>query len=153
MVMSEKEFICHFADIVARGGNLLLLVNLDPHGAMVEHQRKRLLQIGRWLEKNGEAIYGTRIVAPYSTPDVDYTRSKDGKAIYAIVKEPRPEVVLECDLPEDCVVKALGDQLPLACRHVGNCISVALPGELSGAELPIALVCRRRDGSPFSKFD
>lgn len=63
MVMSEKEFICHFTSIVARGGNLLLLVNLDADGAIPKVQEDRMLSIGKWLEKNGEAIYGTRICA------------------------------------------------------------------------------------------
>ena len=139
MVMSEKEFICHFADIVARGGNLLLLVNLDPHGAMVEHQRKRLLQIGRWLEKNGESIYGTRIVAPYSTPAVDYTRSKDGKVIYAIVKEPGPEVVLECGVPEGAAVAELASGRELRLVRDGGVAKVLLPADLAASPLPVAL--------------
>ncbi len=51
MVMTEREFVIHFADIVARGGNLLLLVNLDPQGEIPAVQRSRLLQIGKWLER------------------------------------------------------------------------------------------------------
>ena len=142
MVMGEKEFICHFADIVARGGNLLLLVNLDPQGAMVEHQKKRLLQIGRWLDENGEAIYGTRIVAPFSTPAVDYTRSKDGGTVYAIVKEPSREVALECALPEDSVVTVLrsGMSLPV-CRRDGRTAYVEVPEECLASRLPFVLKC------------
>lgn len=138
MVMSEKEFICHFADIVARGGNLLLLVNLDPQGAMVEHQRKRLLQIGAWLEKNGEAIYATRIVAPFATPKVDYTRSKDGGTVYAIVKEPSAEVTLECALPADPVVTTLaGERLPV--RQAVGRVVVTVPSALATATVPFVL--------------
>ena len=145
MVMSEKEFICHFADIVARGGNLLLLVNLDPQGAMVPHQRERLLQIGRWLEKNGEAIYSTRIVAPFSTPSVDYTRSKDGKTVYAIVKEPADEVLLECELPANCRVSAVGSSERLTCRRVGRNVAVKLSENQLSQGLPVALKCEAGD--------
>ena len=142
MVMSEKEFICHFADIVARGGNLLLLVNLDPQGALVEHQRKRLLQIGAWLAKNGEAIYATRIVAPYSTQKVDYTRSKDGKTVYAIVKEPSGELVLECALAESAVVSTL-DGRRLSVRREGGKTVVSVPEPYVSSSVPFVVKCTR----------
>ena len=142
MVMTEKEFVCHFADIVSRGGNLLLLVNLDPQGAMVEHQRKRLLQIGQWLEQNGEAIYATRIVAPYSTPAVDYTRAKDGRAVYAIVKEPAPEIALACALPANVSVSVLGGGGSLPARREGGRTVVSLPRELAASDRPFVLKCQ-----------
>lgn len=144
MVMSEKEFICHFADIVSRGGNLLLLVNLDPQGAMVEHQRKRLLQIGSWLKKNGEAIYGTRVVAPYSTPTVDYTRSKDGKTIYAIVKNPEEKIMLSCALSPGVSVSVLGEGGALPVRREGALTVVTLSRDAAGSDLPIVLKCGTR---------
>ena len=94
-VLTPKEFISMFADTVARGGNLLLLVNLDGRGAIPEVQKKRLLDIGKWLGKYGEAIYSTRIIEPFATPEVAYTRAKDGRFAYAIVKNPKAENVLE----------------------------------------------------------
>ena len=143
MVMSERAFICYFADIVARGGNLLLLVNLDPQGAMVEHQRKRLLQIGEWLGRYGEAIYATRILAPFKTAKVDYTQSKDGRFAYAIVKEPAAEVTLDCALPPDAEVTVVGDGRKLATRPVGKGLAVTLPAEYAKSALPFALKVRR----------
>ncbi len=94
-VLTSNEFISMFADTVARGGNLLLLVNLDGRGAIPEVQKKRLLDIGKWLGKYGEAIYSTRVIAPFATPEIAYTRAKDGRFAYAIVKNPKAENVLE----------------------------------------------------------
>ena len=54
-------------------------------------QKERLLQIGKWLGRWGEAIYGTRILAPFNTKAIDYVQSKDGRFAYAIVKEPAAE--------------------------------------------------------------
>ena len=141
MVMGEREFICHFADIVARGGNLLLLVNLDPQGAMVEHQKMRLLQIGRWLDRNGEAIYGTRICAPYSTESVAYTRSKDGKTVYAIVKTPKREVELQCALAQGCRIEALGSAQELRQRRSENSVLVEVPSGLANLDVPFVIKC------------
>ena len=144
MVMSDKEFICHFTSIVARGGNLLLLVNLDGQGAIPKVQEERMLSIGRWLERNGEAIYGTRIIPPYSTPAVDYTRSKDGRTVYAIVKEPAAEVRLECAIPDDAVVTEIvsGCRLKVVRAECGA--SVILPEFLANEKMPIVLAARAK---------
>lgn len=139
MVMTDREFICHFTSIVARGGNLLLLVNLDAHSAIRKVQEERLLSIGRWLERNGEAIYATRIVAPFSTPAVDHTRAKDGSAVYAIVKEPAAEVALACEVPANARVTALGETDALPARREGGKTIVTLPPRLAKSPLPFVL--------------
>jgi alpha-L-fucosidase len=42
------------------GSNLLLNVAPDPTGAIPPPQAERMAAVGRWLKRNGEAIYGTR---------------------------------------------------------------------------------------------
>jgi alpha-L-fucosidase len=138
-VLSEKEFVCEFADIVARGGNLLLLVNLDGQGKIPEIQKTRLLGIGKWLSRWGEGIYGTRPLAPYNTPGVGYVRSKDGKTRYAVVKEPAAEVLLECDVPDGARMSVLGEKSPLAWTRRGAGAAVRLPSDYVGAELPFII--------------
>ncbi len=54
------ELIIMLADLVSRGGNLLLNVGPRGDGTIPEVMKGRLLEIGRWLKANGEAIYGTR---------------------------------------------------------------------------------------------
>ena len=76
-----------FAGIVANGGNLLLIVNLDGQGALPAVQEERLMEIGKWLKVNGEGIYGTRTWSTVSEGNVVYTCSKDKKYVYAIMKE------------------------------------------------------------------
>jgi len=55
-----KELIWMFADLVARGGNLLLNVGPTADGRIPEIMQERLKELGDWLAVNGEAIYGTR---------------------------------------------------------------------------------------------
>jgi alpha-L-fucosidase len=57
---SAESIVCDLADIVAKNGTLLL--NIGPHadGSIGEENEAILLEIGRWLKSNGEAIYGTR---------------------------------------------------------------------------------------------
>lgn len=57
---SPKVLILMLADIVSRGGNLLLDIGPSADGKIPVIMQQRLLQIGKWLERNGEAIYGTR---------------------------------------------------------------------------------------------
>jgi alpha-L-fucosidase len=57
---TERELILMLIDLVSRGGNLLLDIGPTGDGRIPVIMEERLLQIGRWLKTNGEAIYGTR---------------------------------------------------------------------------------------------
>jgi alpha-L-fucosidase len=100
--MTTPVVIANLADIVSKNGNLLLNVGLKPDGTLPDNQRECLEGVGRWLELNGEAIYGTRpwVVfgegptevkaghfneprSPFCAQDVRYTTR--GDVIYAIL--------------------------------------------------------------------
>ena len=81
---SVKTLIHMLCDVVAKGGNLLLNVGPDADGNLPKEALERMEAIGKWLEKNGYAIYGTRPLYPYCEGNVRYTQSKDGKHQYAI---------------------------------------------------------------------
>ncbi len=57
---SPRTLILMLCDIVSSGGNLLLDIGPDGRGRVPVIMQERLLQIGRWLDVNGRAIYGTR---------------------------------------------------------------------------------------------
>jgi len=57
---TAREFIFVLADLVSRGGNLLLDIGPAADGTIPPLMEQRLLEIGDWLKVNGEAIYGTR---------------------------------------------------------------------------------------------
>ncbi len=58
---SPKALVLTLVNIVSTGGNLLLDIGPDARGNIPVIMQERLLQIGGWLNTNGEAIYGTRL--------------------------------------------------------------------------------------------
>jgi len=78
-----RQLIHLLVDVVAKGGNLALNVGPMPDGRLPRPAVERMEAIGRWLGKNGVAIYGTRAVAPYALGQWRFTRGKDGQ-VYAV---------------------------------------------------------------------
>lgn len=57
---SVKELIHLLVRTSGKGANLLLNVGPQPDGTLPEVALSRLAEIGTWMEKNGDAIYGTQ---------------------------------------------------------------------------------------------
>ena len=100
----KADWVIHtLADIVSKNGNLRLNVVQRPDGSLDAEVEQLLVDVGRWMDVNGEAIYATRpwrvfgegpVNAAgkhfkedftYSAEDIRFTRSKDGTVLYAIV--------------------------------------------------------------------
>ena len=58
--LTPGELVHAFARAVAAGGGMILNVGPGADGQIPLLQQERLLQLGKWLEVNGEAIYGSR---------------------------------------------------------------------------------------------
>ena len=116
---SARIILSKLIDCVARGGSLMLSLSPKVDGTIPAGQREPLLQAGEWLRLNGAAIYGTRtwttqaegeteklfehrnnhrfwVYDQCNADDRRYTRSKDGKTVYAMTLGiPRGEVTFE----------------------------------------------------------
>lgn len=62
---STKTLLTNLCLIVSRGGNFLLNVAPNAQGEWDSTAYKRLEEIGFWMKLNGEAIYGSKPIAPY----------------------------------------------------------------------------------------
>jgi alpha-L-fucosidase len=58
-VSGPEPVIAKLVDIVSKGGKLLLNLSPMSDGTIPEPQQRTLLELGAWLDVNGEAIYGT----------------------------------------------------------------------------------------------
>lgn len=72
-------------------GNMLLNVGPTPTGQIAPEQANRLRELGAWLGKNGESIYGTR-GGPFKPGDYGVSTRK-GNTIYLHLGEDAGEVV------------------------------------------------------------
>lgn len=66
-----RQLICDLIDIVSKNGMLLLNVGPKPDGTITEEETKVLLEIGEWLRKNGEGIYGTTFWTQFGEGEVN----------------------------------------------------------------------------------
>ena len=81
---SSRKVIGILAEIVAKGGCLVLGVGPTPEGLIEDKAITILDEIGEWLSRCGEAIYSTRIAEHYNEGNLWFSKSKDGKTVYAV---------------------------------------------------------------------
>ena len=130
-----RNLINILVKVVARGGNLLLNIGPNPQGELPPVSLERLKEIGGWMKVNGQAIYGTRAMAPYLENNIAFTRSPDGmiNAIYlADENEKIPETVrlLSFKPRKGSRVTMLGAKEPLAWKEVGGGFEIRVPGRV-----------------------
>jgi alpha-L-fucosidase len=83
---SGGELISLLVETRAKGGNLLLNVGPTPDGEIPVEQQQRLREVALWMFVNSECIYGVRPWVVTNEGDIWFTRGKDQKTVYAIVK-------------------------------------------------------------------
>lgn len=142
-------------DIVSKNGALLLNIGPRADGMIPEGDSAILLEIGKWLEVNSEAIYGTRpwhiygegpteVIEgsfndterqPFGGDDIRYTRK--GDTLYAILLDwpgaeaKFPALGREARWLASTIgqVTLLGHAGPLQWRHDGDALRVTLPAQ------------------------
>jgi len=71
---TAEQIVHDLIDIVSKNGNLLLNIGPRADGTITEGQQAVLLDIGKWLKVNGDAIYGTRCWKKFGEGDAQTTR-------------------------------------------------------------------------------
>lgn len=132
---STDEIVHTLAQVVTRGGSLLLNIGPRPDGAFDSTAYVRLREVGAWLKVNGEAVYGTRAAELGAQGAIGCTRSKDGKAIYLFGEagEKPWSIAWEGDRLPKATVLATGRKLRVKWNKERLEIEVADMGRTHGA--------------------
>jgi alpha-L-fucosidase len=128
-----RALIHMLAEVVSKGGNLLLNIGPGPDGTWHAAAYERLAELGEWMTTNGEAIYETRAVAPYGEGKIRLTGRADG-TVYAIYladegESQLPEYVSMTELrpAEGATVSLLGADGALEWEKAGTGFIVWVP--------------------------
>lgn len=123
--------------IVSRGGNLLLNIAPGPNGDWNPVAYERLHDIGEWIKINGQGIYGSEPVAPYSIGNIYFTKSKTKKTLYAFWLSDKDNVNLPArvSFPVDDIkqlkkVSLLGSAQKLKWRYQNGQLNIQIPDAL-----------------------
>lgn len=127
--MSAHAAVQLLVDIVAKGGNLLLNIGPRPDGEWDEGAYKLLEDIGGWMKVNGDAIYGTRALAPFKEGKVCITKKGDNTIyIYYMADEgetmPQSIGMTTFSLPAKARVEMAGSRLKWQKKGDGFAITV-----------------------------
>jgi alpha-L-fucosidase len=80
-VMTRDQLVRYLANCVVR--NMVFLVNVGPdrHGVIPDLEQQRLREMGQWMAKMSDAIYGTR-GGPWEPVDHEYGYCYKGSVVY-----------------------------------------------------------------------
>lgn len=136
---SPNKVIGILSEIVAKGGCLALGVGPKADGTIQPEVVKILLQIGSWLNKNGQAIYSTVNAAHYNDGKVWFTADKNGKTLYAIYAledgEKAPKTITWTENKPKGKLILLQNGKSVKYTVKGNQVTVTLPSGLKNEPL------------------
>ena len=131
-LMSAAQTVRHLADVVSRGGNLLLNVGPTAEGTIPDAQRQVLEGLATWMDGGGSTfVHGSRpleadVVGPSDEPWVRWT-TKDGTA--TAVVDAAGKVVLPVSADQlDVDGATTGAGTPLKATTHDDGVAVELPG-------------------------
>ncbi len=132
--MSSRQAIHMLVDIVAKGGNLLYNIAPGPEGQWHDEAYKLLSAMGAWMKVNGEAIYGTRAIAPYKDNKVCISRKGDNTYyLYYMAEEgevmPESIGMSNFNLPAGSKLEMLGVSGRLKWKNIDRGFSVSIPSK------------------------
>ncbi|HEX7697732.1 MAG TPA: alpha-L-fucosidase [Candidatus Acidoferrum sp.] len=136
--IAPADLIHLLVDIVSKNGNLLLDVGPEADGTIPDVQMDRLRVLGAWLQRNGEAIYGThpwKRAGGETADGISVRFTEKGSTVYAtLLSQPKTTTVTFKSLSPKAgsQINLLGESGSLVWSQQGDDITVKLPSTLPG---------------------
>ena len=137
---SSTKVIHTLIEVVAKGGSLLLGVGPKPDGTFSEEAIQRLKDVGKWMDKNGAAIYNTRTTKNYQDGNTWFTQNLKSGLHYALVCLPGDqsipiEVSWQFNIPKKgSKITLLDTGESVKFQQEGNRVKVFLPSSVINAK-------------------
>jgi alpha-L-fucosidase len=134
------RLIQNLVDIASKGGNYLLNVGPDPTGVIPQPEVDRLAEMGAWLRKHGESIYGTT-ASPYKRLPFEGRATVKDRTLYLnVFSWPESGLTLAGlqTSVRDAVVVATGEKLQVGKSPDGT-LSIPKPSSVDPVSTAIAL--------------
>ncbi len=136
--IAPADLIHLLVDIVSKNGNLLLDVGPEADGTIPDVQMDRLRVLGAWLQRNGEAIYGThpwKRAVGETADGISVRFTEKGSTVYAtLLSQPKTTTVTLKSLSPKAgsQINLLGESGSLVWSQQADDITVKLPSTLPG---------------------
>lgn len=126
---SSRQLIRNLVEVASRGGNFLLNVGPTPEGTIQPEFEERLRAIGKWLDRNGDAIYDTTY-GPLQGLSFGRTTAKDRDTFLHIFEWPGTSLELPGKgLSKIRSVSMLDSGAPLDFRQDDQRVTIQLPAQ------------------------
>lgn len=135
---SIKELIQYLVKAAGNNANFLLNVGPMPNGKIQPEFAQSLKEMGAWLEKNGEAIYGTR-GGPVSQKSWGVTTRKNGKIYVHVLNAEDASLLLPEYKDKIKNVTVFGTSQKLAFKQDRFGTTIELPKELDPIDTILVL--------------
>lgn len=137
---SATKVIHTLIEVVAKGGSLLLGIGPKPDGTLPQEVVQRLQEIGKWMDKNGAALYTTRTTNVFQEDNVFFTKNKTGNMHYALVCLPEDKllpsyVTWKSNLPKNgSSIHLLQTGEKVKWTQEGEAVKVYLPSSIKSSK-------------------
>ncbi|MHA1230935.1 MAG: alpha-L-fucosidase [Candidatus Helarchaeota archaeon] len=135
--LTARELIHLLIDVVSKNGNLLLNVGPKANGEIPEIQKDRILAIGKWLEVNGDAIYGTRpwiIAESCSLEDIPIRFAQKNDTLFIFLLDSlkiKKITIPSIKVQNNTTISLLGMNEQLEWEQNGNNFIIKIPKQLN----------------------
>ena len=137
-IKSPAEVISILARVAGGDGNLLLDVGPMPDGRIEPRQLSVLEQVGAWMTRNSESIYGTR-GGPWK-PSASLASTRKGRTIYVHVLASPSEPVFLPKIPAKILSAMTLDGTPVRIERTTKGIELRLDSaQLDAFDTVVAL--------------
>ncbi len=123
---STKQLVQYLVKAAGNNANFLLNVGPMPNGKIQPEFTQRLHEIGEWMQKNGDSVYGTR-GGPITPRAWGVTTRKAGK-IYVHVLDWQDDVLALPKLTGVRSASLLASGKPVEMKEIGGSTVLRFPG-------------------------